>query len=88
MVGKWKAQSLAVIASVIAEHPNATPRQLRQAVRRAYPFGSRSNYPYQAWKEAVEAILGPSERKQKIMDARAAEIAAEMDKYQGRLELT
>lgn len=47
-----------VIDQVHATLPrNATELQRRNALRQAYPFGVRANWPYKAWCKAQRAYL-------------------------------
>lgn len=54
----WVERSVAVIRDVLAGLPkNATTAEKRRALRDAYPFGDRSNWPYKAWCKAQRVAL-------------------------------
>lgn len=54
----WVEQSVAVIRETLAALPkNATPAERKRALRDAYPFGDRSNWPYKAWCKAQRIAL-------------------------------
>ena len=59
----WGDRARDVIQEVINEHPEADERTLRRLVSEAYPFGQRDYYPYKAWLQAVEQLLGPSPQR-------------------------
>ena len=63
-VSRWRTQADRVIAATLAAlPPSATEAEARKALRAAYPFGERANYPYQVWlvaqREALKAWLDP-----------------------------
>lgn len=54
----WVERSVEVIRDVLAKLPaGATPTEKRRALRDAYPFGNRSNWPYKAWLKAQRVAL-------------------------------
>lgn len=79
----WREQSLEIIHQVIDENPGLRGKELRRVISEAYPFGSRSNFPYKAWLSAVEETIGKSE---KAISALRRQIAEEGHRTgQGRL---
>jgi len=49
----WRDRSIAVIAEVRREHPDATGEELRGLLFDAYPFGMRQYWPYKVWCKCV-----------------------------------
>lgn len=50
-----------VIARVGAESPG-----LKKALREAYPYGERANWPYKVWLDEIKVQLGLKESKIKV----------------------
>ena len=46
-----------VIAEVGREDPERLHRELRRALRDAYPFGPRKYWPYRVWLEEVKKVM-------------------------------
>lgn len=69
----WRERATEIIRQVVEENPGLDDKALRRKVSDAYPFGPRSNYPYDAWLLAVEDVLGPSDRKRAVVEARTVE---------------
>jgi hypothetical protein len=54
--GSWAAIADEVLAEVFGALPEgATEREVRLAMRAAYPFGPRSHWPYKAWLSRCRA---------------------------------
>lgn len=62
----WKTRSRAVIRSVLASLPaDATEKEVRAALRDAYPFGEREHHPYKMWLACVKECLAGKFSKSK-----------------------
>lgn len=61
----WYEISCNVIRSVIESNPEVDRKspEMRKLVSEAYPFGERRMWPYKMWTKAVNAMLGPSDKK-------------------------
>lgn len=53
----WRNQAAIVIERVIQANPGATKKELRAALRAAYPFGPREYHPYKIWCDQVKKTL-------------------------------
>ena len=63
-LGKWGAISWDVINKVHVSLPeDATFKQRKEALKEAYPFGLRTNYPYKAWCKAQRSYLARYDTK-------------------------
>lgn len=57
-MSEWRARARAVIDGVLAALPaDAPPKQVRDALRAAYPWGERANHPYRCWLEEQRLAL-------------------------------
>lgn len=55
----WRKYAAPIIAETIREMPDgATDKDLRRALRDAYPFGERKYWPYKVWCDEVRRQLG------------------------------
>ena len=52
MTRGWFEKSALVVARVCREHKDSPKEDLIDALKAAYPFGLRQNYPYQQWCKA------------------------------------
>lgn len=63
---QWRRDARRVIAKVIEDNvfgpvqtlPHEDVLELRTLLRRAYPFGPKSHYPYRVWCQEVRLALG------------------------------
>ncbi len=53
----YRAKAFAVIQRVIDENAGKPAAEVRRAVRQAYPWGDRKNWPYKAWLQAQRELL-------------------------------
>ena len=54
----WREHAAPIIARVIAEHQGESEKQIRAALRDAYPYGERAMWPYKVWCSEVRGQLG------------------------------
>ena len=74
----WRQRAAPIIADTIARVGRDDPKALRKALRDAYPFGERANYPYKAWRDEVRAQLDNDGTQADV----AEEDAAQMDLFE------
>jgi hypothetical protein len=65
MKATWRGKARPIIAGVIARVGTADMASLRKALRAAYPFGPRENFPYKVWCDEVRKQLGTKPTKDK-----------------------
>jgi|GEM_PF-964908 len=53
----WREIARPIIEKVLKKHEGEPPENVRKALRDAYPFGTRSHYPYQVWLDEVRRQL-------------------------------
>ena len=54
----WVERSVEIIRATLAGLPaGASPKEKKRALREAYPFGERENWPYKAWLKAQRVAL-------------------------------
>lgn len=72
----WSEKSRETIARVHGQLAEDTPfKDRRQAIRDAYPFGTREYWPYKAWCKAQRVYLNkydPKVPRPPLFDTRAA----------------
>ena len=54
----WREHAAAIITGVIDEHYEESEKQIRAALRDAYPYGERKLWPYKVWCSEVRRQLG------------------------------
>lgn len=58
MADTWRALARPIIAQVIATSKGKEEKEIRKALREAYPFGERKYHPYKIWCDEVQVQLG------------------------------
>lgn len=53
----WRQKAAPVVAAVLETHRHAEHREVRRAIRAAYPFGKRRGWAYQEWLAEVRRQL-------------------------------
>jgi hypothetical protein len=53
----WREQYRPIIAKVIAAHGGVESKELRQALRDAFPSGPREYHPYRIWLDEIRKQL-------------------------------
>lgn len=59
----WRHRAHAVIVSVLAATRGEDERTVRRALRAAYPFGERTNWPYRVWLDEIKVQRGLKRRR-------------------------
>lgn len=54
----WRERLAPLIAEVIAAHAGDDPRDVRKALREAFPLGERSCWPYKVWLSEIRHQWG------------------------------
>ncbi len=54
----WRTQAAPIIAKVIAETQGEDLHLLKDRLRKAYPFGPKTNHPYAIWRSEIKRQLG------------------------------
>lgn len=53
----WRETAYPIVGKVIADNADKSEKEIRKALREAYPWFPRSNYPYKAWCDEVNSQL-------------------------------
>lgn len=70
MARTWRDSAKPIIAEVIKENTGKTEKEIRKALREAYPYGERALHPYKIWCDEIKVQLGKkkfNERKKDIV---------------------
>lgn len=62
----WRESARPIIAQVLKETKGQPDKEIRKALRDAYPFGERKYWPYKVWCDEVKLQLGLKKHKQFI----------------------
>ena len=54
----WRKLAAPIISKVIEENRDKDEKQIRLALRAAYPFGQRKYHPYKIWLDEIARQLG------------------------------
>ena len=58
MLSHWRRLAAPIIARVLAENTGKPEREVRAALRSAYPFGPREHHPYKIWLDEIRVQTG------------------------------
>lgn len=58
MKDTWRHSARPIIAQVIAANKGKEEKEIRKALRDAYPWGERKYHPYKIWCDEVRVQLG------------------------------
>lgn len=62
----WRNRAAPVIAKLLAENAGRTEKEIRSALRKAYPFERRQGWAYVVWLDEIKR-----QRRKRTMKARA-----------------
>lgn len=54
----WREHCRPIIAKVLADNKDRTEKEIRKALRNAYPYGQRAMHPYKIWCDEVKRQRG------------------------------
>lgn len=54
----WREHARPIIAKVLADNEGKTEKEIRKALREAYPYGQRSMHPYKIWCDEIKVQRG------------------------------
>lgn len=57
MSGTWRDIAKPIIAQVIKDNKGKTEKEIKKALREAYPFGERKYHPYKIWLDECQVQL-------------------------------
>jgi hypothetical protein len=62
----WRESAIPIIAKVLKETEGQSEKEIKKALREAYPFGIREHWPYKVWCDEVRAQRGLKVKKRDI----------------------
>lgn len=75
----WRKHAAPIIQQVLEETKGQDEKEIRRALRDAYPFGGRDHHPYKIWCDEIKRQRGlkkPASRKiaEAVSDPRQQEM--------------
>jgi len=64
----WRDRARPVIAEVLKETQGQSEKEIRKALRDAYPFGPMQYHPYKIWLDEIKAQRGLKKAKPKEVE--------------------
>ena len=61
----WRERCAPIIAKVLADTKGLTEKEIKKALRDAYPYGERAMHPYKIWCDEIQKQRGFKKRKKK-----------------------
>ena len=53
----WRDSARPIIAKVLSDNIGKTDKEIRKALKDAYPFGARQYHPYKVWLDEIKVQL-------------------------------
>lgn len=50
----WRQDAAPRIRKVLTENAGKSEKEIRKALREAYPYGQRGNHPYKIWCDEIQ----------------------------------
>lgn len=54
----WREHCRPIIAKVLADNKDKSEKEIRRALRDAYPYGQRAMHPYKIWCDEIKRQRG------------------------------
>lgn len=64
----WREIARPLIAEVIRDNRDKSEKEIKRALREAYPWGERAMHPYKIWCDEIKVQMGKKKFKQKPDD--------------------
>lgn len=61
----WREHCAPIISAVLAATKGQTEKEIKKALREAYPYGERAMHPYKIWCDEIKIQRGLKKRKKK-----------------------
>lgn len=65
MKSDWRERARPIVEQVLKETAGKTEKEIRKALREAYPFGQRKHHPYKIWLDEIAVQRGKKKPKPK-----------------------
>jgi hypothetical protein len=59
----WRDSARPIVQEVLKQTKGQSEKEVRKALREAYPFGERKYWPYKVWCDEVKLQLGLKKQK-------------------------
>lgn len=60
----WREIARPIIAKVLSDNKGKSEKEIRRALRDAYPWGQRSMHPYKVWCDEIKIQMKKKPSKQ------------------------
>jgi hypothetical protein len=85
MGNTWRDAARPIIRQVLANNKGKDEKEIRQALREAYPFGERKYHPYKIWLDEIKVQMGKRKFgvKKQLPDPNQSQMFDDPDLYVG-----
>jgi len=59
----WREHARPIIAKVLADNKDKSEKEIKTALRNAYPYGERARHPYKIWCDEIKAQRNQKKKK-------------------------
>lgn len=78
MKSSWRAYCAPIITRVLKETQGKDEKEIRKALKEAYPFGPREYHPYKIWLDEIDRQRHPERRRSKIFKGKKKKVKPEI----------
>lgn len=77
--GSWRSRARPIIQKVLKENEGKDEKEIRKALRDAYPFGPREYHPYKIWCDEIQWQRGIKKKKMREKKRKVVEVTGQME---------
>jgi len=75
----WREHARPIIAKVLADNKGKTDKEIRVALRNAYPYGERAMHPYKIWCDEIKFQRNQKKKHNQVFDVNQVDLFKESE---------
>lgn len=79
----WREHARPIIAKVLADNKGKTDKEIRVALRDAYPYGERAMHPYKIWCDEIKVQRNQKKNHNQVFDVNQVDLFKESEVSNG-----
>jgi len=79
----WREHARPIIAKVLADNKGKTDKEIRVALRNAYPYGERAMHPYKIWCDEIKVQRNQKKNHNQVFDVNQVDLFKESEVSNG-----
>ncbi len=79
----WREHARPIIAKVLADNKGKTDKEIRVALRDAYPYSERAMHPYKIWCDEIKVQRNQKKNHNQVFDVNQVDLFKESEVSNG-----